>query len=95
MLAKKDARGQREEYQRRRYEEKKIYRRKKKEAWKGLVEGMEEAGRQKEIRKFYRKANIIRKGYKPRIGMCKDKMGNLVTEKRKCYRDGQNTLMNY
>jgi len=27
--------------------------------------------------------NIIRKDYKPRIGMCKDKMGNLVTEKKK------------
>jgi hypothetical protein len=37
----------------------------------------------KETRKFYRKVNIIRKGYKPRIRMCKDKMGNLVTEKKK------------
>jgi hypothetical protein len=27
--------------------------------------------------------NIIRKGYKPRTGMCKDKMGNLVTGKKK------------
>jgi endonuclease IV len=27
--------------------------------------------------------NIIRKGYRPRIGMCKDKKGNLVTEKKK------------
>jgi hypothetical protein len=26
--------------------------------------------------------NIIRKGYKPRTGMCKDKMGNLVTGKK-------------
>ena len=43
----------------------------------------EEASRQKETRKFYRKVNIIRKGYKPRTGMCKDKMGNLVTEKKK------------
>jgi hypothetical protein len=82
MLAKKNTRRSREEYQRRRYEEKKIHRRKKREAWKGLVEEIEEAGRQKETRKFYRKVNIIRKVYKPRTGMCKDKMGNLVTGKK-------------
>jgi len=29
------------------------------------------------------KVNIIRKDYKPRIGMCNDKKGNLVTEKKK------------
>jgi hypothetical protein len=66
--------------QRRRFEEKKIHRRKKRETWKGL---MEEAGRQKGTRKFYRKVNIIRNGYKPRTVMCKDKKGNLVTEKKK------------
>jgi hypothetical protein len=71
-----------EEYQRRRYEEKKIHRRKKREAWKGLEE-MEEAGMQKETKKFYMKVNITRKGYKPRMGMCKDKKGNLVTERKK------------
>jgi len=47
------------------------------------MEEMEEAGRQKEIRKFCRKVNIIREGHKPRIGMCKDKKGNLVTVKKK------------
>jgi hypothetical protein len=47
------------------------------------MEEMEEDGRQKETRRFYRKVNIIRKGYKPRIGMCNDKKGNLVTEKKK------------
>jgi hypothetical protein len=56
MLAKKNTRRAMEEYQRRRFEEKKIHRRKKREAWKGL---MEEAGRQKETRKFYRKVNTI------------------------------------
>jgi hypothetical protein len=35
------------------------------------------------IRKFFRKVNIIRNGYKPRTVMCKDKKGNLVTEKKK------------
>jgi len=62
---------------------KKIHRRKKKEVWKGLMEEMEEASRQKETRKFYRKVNIISNGYKPRIGMRKDKKANLVTEKKK------------
>jgi hypothetical protein len=95
MLAKKITSRLREEYQRRTYELKKIHRRKKGETWKGLMEEMQEAGRQKEIRKFYRKVNIIRKSCKPRIGMCKDKKGYLVTEKRRYYRDGQNTLMNY
>jgi hypothetical protein len=71
MLAKKNTRKATEECQRR-FEEKKIHRRKKREAWKGLMEGTEEAGRQKETRKFYRKVNIIRNGYKPRIGMYKD-----------------------
>jgi hypothetical protein len=97
MLAKKNTRQAREEYQRRRYEEKKIHRRKNREAWKGLMEEIEEAGRQKETRNFYRKVNIIRKGYKPRTGMCKDKMGNLVTGKKKVqyYGDGQNTSLSY
>jgi hypothetical protein len=72
MLAKKNTRQTREEYQRRRYEEKKIHRRKKKVSWKRLVEDVEEAGRQKETRKSFRKVNTIKKGYKPRIGMCKD-----------------------
>ena len=61
---------------------KKIHRRKMREAWKELMEEMEEASRQKETRKFQRKVNIIRKGYKPRIGMCKDKKGNLITKKK-------------
>jgi hypothetical protein len=96
MIAKKNTRNVTEEYQRRRFEENKIHRRKKREAWKGLLEEMEEAGRQKETRKFYRKVNIIRNGYKPRTVMCKDKKGNLVTEKKKVLnRDGLNTLMNY
>jgi hypothetical protein len=47
MLAKKDTRRAREEYQRR-YEEKKIHRRKKREAWKGLMEEIQEAGRQRD-----------------------------------------------
>jgi hypothetical protein len=47
------------------------------------MEEIEEAGRQKETRKFYRKVNIIRKGYKSRTGMYKYKMGNLVTENKK------------
>jgi hypothetical protein len=59
------------------------------------MEEMEETRRQKETRKFCRKLNIIMKGYKPRIGMYKDKKGNLVTEKRRYYRGGQNTLLNY
>ena len=61
MLAKKNTRRAREEYQRRRYKEKKIHRRKKREAWKELMEEMEEPCRQKETRKFYRKVNIIMK----------------------------------
>jgi hypothetical protein len=32
---------------------------------RGPMEETEEAGRQRETRKFYRKVNIIRKGYKP------------------------------
>jgi len=83
MLAKKNTRWATEEYQRRKYEEKKIHRKKKREAWKEVMEEMEEANRQKETRKFYRKVNISRKGYKPRIATCKDKKGNLVTEKKK------------
>jgi hypothetical protein len=48
------------------------------------MEEIEKAGKQKETRKFYREVNVIKKGYKPRTGMmCKDKMGNLVTGKRK------------
>ena len=83
MLVKKNTRLAREKYQRRRYEEKKLHRRKKKEAWNGMMEEIEELGIKKETRKFYRKVNVIKKGYKPRTGMCNDKMGNLVTGKQK------------
>ena len=38
------------------------------------------------------KVNIIRKGYKPRLGMCKDKKGNLVTEKRSITEMGRTLL---
>jgi hypothetical protein len=79
MITKKNTSWTREEYQRSRYEEKKIHRRKMREAWKKLMENIEEAGRQKETRKFYRKVNVIRKDYKPRIGTCKDMIRNLVT----------------
>jgi hypothetical protein len=47
------------------------------------MEELEEAGKQKETRKFYRKVNVTKKVYKPRAGMCKDKMGNFITGKRK------------
>jgi hypothetical protein len=47
------------------------------------MEEIEEAGRQKETRKFHRKVNIITKGYKPRTGMCKDMIRNLVTGEKK------------
>jgi hypothetical protein len=77
MLAKRNTRRAKEQYQRR-YEEKKIHRRKKREAWKGMMEEIEEAGTKKEIRKFYRKVNTITKGYKPRTQMC-----NHVTGKQK------------
>ena len=60
---------------------KRIHRRKKREVWRRLMEEIEEAGRQKKTRKFYMKVNVIRKGYRPRIGMCEDK-GNLVTERK-------------
>ena len=50
MLAKRNTRRAREEYRRRRYEEKKIHRRK--EAWKGLIEEMEEASRNKKLGSF-------------------------------------------
>jgi hypothetical protein len=52
MLDKKNTRWAREEYQRRRYEEKKIHRRKKREAWKGLMEEMEEAVDKKKLGSF-------------------------------------------
>ena len=83
MLVKKNTRRAREEYQRRIYEEKKLHTRKKREAWNGMMEEIEELGIKKETRKFYRKVNVIKKGYKPRTGMCKDKIGNLVTGKQK------------
>jgi hypothetical protein len=83
VLAKKNTRRAREEYQRRRYEKKKVQSRAKWEAWKGMMEEIEELGTKKETRKFYRKVNAIKKGYKPRTEMCKDKMGNLVIGKQK------------
>jgi hypothetical protein len=47
MIAKKNTRWAREEYQRSRYEENKLHRRKKRGAWKGLMEEIEEADRKR------------------------------------------------
>jgi len=47
MIAKKNTRRARDEYQRKRYEEKKIHRRKKREAWKRFMEDIEEVDKKK------------------------------------------------
>jgi hypothetical protein len=52
VLDKKNTRGAREEYQRRRYEEKKIHRRKKRETWKGMVKEMEGAVGKRKLGSF-------------------------------------------
>jgi hypothetical protein len=52
MLAKKNTRQAREEYQRRRFEEKKIHRQKKREAWKGLMEEIEKQVDKKRLGSF-------------------------------------------
>ena len=42
---------------------------------------MEELGQQHQTRQFYRGINTLRKGFKPRLKICKSKNRDIITEK--------------
>jgi hypothetical protein len=43
-----------------------------------MLENMEEAHEQNELRKFYKFFVLLKTGFQPRTSMCKDKDGKLI-----------------
>ena len=60
---------------------KNMYMRKKKEYENNRIEKLEEPGNQHQTKQFYRDINKLRKGFKPRLTLCKIKNGDIITEK--------------
>ena len=70
-----------DKYREARRKEKQVHKRKKKQYENEQVERLEELKQQRQIRKFYRDINNLRKDFKPRLSGCKSKNEVIVTEK--------------
>ena len=81
MLAKKGTRAITEIYRNKRRDEKRIHQKKKRVWEKERIQEIETFRGQNEIRKFFRRVNEDRRGFKPRITQVKRKDGSLVTDK--------------
>jgi hypothetical protein len=83
MLTQNCTRALKEEYKNLRQEEKRIHGRKKKEFENQLLREAEKSQNKNNSRKFYQIINNIRKEFKARISICKDKEGEITGEKKK------------
>ena len=68
-----------EEYKQLRREEKKIHKGKKK---KYMQMEVQELDMQKEARKFYKKLNESRQDFKPKINLCRNRAGEILSEEQ-------------
>jgi hypothetical protein len=68
----------RENLQNLRHETSRIFRNKKREYLKGIINELETNNKNKNIRDLYRGISEFRKGYLPRINIIKDENGNLI-----------------
>ena len=59
----------------------KICRKKKREFEKQKIAEIERAGEAKDMRNFYARVKEEKKGFQPKITFCKNKNGNLITDK--------------
>lgn len=72
-----------DDYKTKRREAVKLYRQKKRRFKKEEVQNLEILRDRNQARKFYKSVNKQRKGHVPITSTCKDKSGNLITEKQK------------
>ena len=72
-----------------------ICRRKKKEKIEVKIKEINEINRKRDTRKFYK--YVINLSNVPAVTtlVCKDKVGNILSEKNKYWKDSNNTLKNY
>ncbi|XP_071652374.1 uncharacterized protein [Temnothorax longispinosus] len=70
-----------ERYRDLRRDEKRIHRMKKRIFENQRMEELEQLRDQNETRKFYHSVNAQRKTFQPRVTMCKDENGNILSEK--------------
>jgi hypothetical protein len=71
------------EYKELRKKADKIMKKKKRQMLKRNIEKIEELHEQNEVRQCFIAVNKIKTGYIPRLGGCKDKAGNIITEEKK------------
>jgi hypothetical protein len=81
MLQRSGTRGSTEEYRNKRREEKKVHRKKKCTYENQRINDIEGFRNKNETRRFYKLLNSERKTYKPRITMCRDVDGTILTGK--------------
>ena len=65
-----------------RREAKRVCRKKKKEMMLNKIEGIDKFSLEKSNRKLYKELNWFRKGFQPRLNLCKDKEGELLIEEK-------------
>ena len=82
-------------YQQKRTKANRIYRRKHKERTEVKIKEINERNRKRDTRKFYK--YVINLYNVPAVMtlVCKDKARNILSEKNKYWKDGNNTLKNY
>ena len=82
-------------YQQKRTKDNRICRRKKKERIEVKIKEINEINRKRDTRKFYK--YVINLSNVPAVTtlVCKDKVGNILSEKNKYWKDSNNTLKNY
>ena len=71
-----------EDYKENRRKEKTIHERKKKEWMKVELENLELLRKQHECRKFYKAINVARKQFKPRVPICRNEDGSLISNEQ-------------
>jgi hypothetical protein len=79
-VLQRETRGNQEKYEESRKKASKVCHRKKREWIKRKVEEMEELWEQNEERNFYLNVQKSRRGYQPRLNVCKNKEGEIIGE---------------
>ena len=82
-MINRNTRQNEQEYKDRRKDAHKIFRQKKRVLFKSKLEQMEIAYNNNDAKKFYKKVNSVRKGFKPQTLLIRDKEGNIVSHKEK------------
>jgi hypothetical protein len=81
MQQRRYSRSSVEAYCKVRREEKEVCRRRKREYENWKMEELEELHKMKQARKFYKEINKVHKEYKPRLTVCKNEQGEILSDK--------------